>query len=89
MAVPEDGGGPGRKAVLTMFLIFDSGTATLNAEDALTETGIPFELVPIPKDINPNCGFGIEIDAGRLYETMQVLTEAKIHGADLLKIKGD
>jgi hypothetical protein len=44
-----------------IILIFASNTQILNAEDLLEEKGLPFTLVPVPKEVNPNCGLAISI----------------------------
>lgn len=40
-------------------LVFPSNTMVLNVEDLLEELDLPFELVPVPKEVNPNCGLAI------------------------------
>ncbi len=42
-----------------IILVFASNTMVLNAEDWLDEAGLPFELIPVPKEVNPNCGLAI------------------------------
>ena len=42
-----------------IILVFASNTEVLNAEDCLEEADLPFELVPVPKEVNPNCGLAI------------------------------
>ena len=44
-----------------IILIFASNTDILNAEDLLEERGLPFSLVPVPKEVNPNCGLAISL----------------------------
>lgn len=42
-----------------IILVFASNTEVLNVEDLLEEAELPFELVPVPKEVNPNCGLAI------------------------------
>jgi len=42
-----------------IILVFASNTEVLNVEDLLEEMDLPFELVPVPKEVNPNCGLAI------------------------------
>ena len=37
-------------------LVFSSSTMVLNVEELLEERGLVFELIPVPKAVNPNCG---------------------------------
>ncbi len=43
----------------SIILVFASNTQVLNAEDLLDEAGLPFQLIPVPKEVNPNCGLAI------------------------------
>ncbi|MDR0882505.1 MAG: DUF3343 domain-containing protein [Candidatus Adiutrix sp.] len=40
-------------------LVFASSTMVLNVEELLEERGLAFELIPVPKAVNPNCGLAI------------------------------
>lgn len=42
-----------------IILVFASNTEVLNVEDLLEERDLPFELIPVPKEVNPNCGLAI------------------------------
>ncbi|MDR2456234.1 MAG: DUF3343 domain-containing protein [Deltaproteobacteria bacterium] len=42
-----------------IILVFSSNTAILNAEELLESKDLPFILVPVPKEVNPNCGLAI------------------------------
>lgn len=42
-----------------IILVFASNTQVLNAEDLLDDLDLPFELIPVPKEVNPNCGLAI------------------------------
>ena len=42
-----------------IILVFSSNTMILNAEDLLESKDLPFILVPVHKEVNPNCGLAI------------------------------
>jgi hypothetical protein len=44
-----------------IILIFASNTHILNAEDLLEEKDLPFSLIPVPKEVNPNCCLAISL----------------------------
>ncbi|MEW6264865.1 MAG: DUF3343 domain-containing protein [Thermodesulfobacteriota bacterium] len=33
----------------------------LRAEKALLKAGLAFELIPVPKEVNPDCGLALEV----------------------------
>lgn len=53
--------GPRLMTQAAIILVFASNTEVLNAEDLLEEAELPFELVPVPKEVNPNCGLAISL----------------------------
>ncbi|MFW6161270.1 MAG: DUF3343 domain-containing protein [Planctomycetota bacterium] len=44
-----------------VLLIFQSIHRVLAAEAALEAAEIPADLVPVPKEVNPNCGMAITV----------------------------
>ncbi|MDR2947398.1 MAG: DUF3343 domain-containing protein [Candidatus Adiutrix sp.] len=46
-----------------IIFIFASNTEVLNVEDFLEEKDLDFALVPVPKEVNPNCGLAISCPA--------------------------
>jgi hypothetical protein len=46
-----------------VLLIFQSIHHVLAAEKALKATTVPADLVPVPKEISPNCGMAITVAA--------------------------
>jgi len=42
-----------------MVLVFASTTEVLNAEDRLEAGNFNFSLIPVPKEVNPNCGLAL------------------------------
>ena len=79
----RDGGGrPGQEYAwkpetrAEIILVFASNTEVLNVEDLLEEMDLPFELVPVPKEVNPNCGLAISF----LKENRESIFEALAEG---------
>jgi hypothetical protein len=61
---PEDmlgSPGPGEVASVPaeLVLVFASTTEVLNAEDRLEAGDFNFALIPVPKEVNPNCGLAL------------------------------
>jgi len=44
-------------------LIFSSSNQLLNAEDALTDSGLPFRIIPNPKEVHNACGQALAFPA--------------------------
>ena len=44
-----------------LVLVFASTTEVLNAEDRLETEDFDFALIPVPKEVNPNCGLALSI----------------------------
>jgi len=42
-----------------MVLVFASTTEVLSAEDRLETGNFNFSLIPVPKEVNPNCGLAL------------------------------
>ena len=66
-------------SVAEIILVFSSNTAILNAEDLLESKDLPFVLVPVPKEVNPNCGLAISFE-----EPDQDLIMPVLEAADLM-----
>lgn len=56
-------------------LVFESSTALLNAEDILLDHKLACGLVPIPKDMDSNCGSSLEISSDILDNVLSVLNQ--------------
>ncbi|MDR2140436.1 MAG: DUF3343 domain-containing protein [Deltaproteobacteria bacterium] len=61
-----------------IILIFSSNTKILNAEDLLEEMSLPITLVPVPKEVNPNCGLAISFAESQKEKIMTVLLAADL-----------
>jgi len=58
-----------------VLLIFPSIHHVLAAEAALKAAGVPAELVPVPKEINPNCGMAITVATADRARTLDALPD--------------
>jgi len=54
---------PDFSAPAELVLVFASTTEILNAEDRLETEGFNFSLIPVPKEINRNCGLALSFSA--------------------------
>lgn len=45
----------------TRVYILASIHGVLKAEQILERAAVPFELIPVPKEVNPDCGLAIEV----------------------------
>lgn len=70
-------------------LVFPSTTTVLNAEDLLEEDGLAFELIPVPKAVNPNCGLAISFDDQARPEVMRALNRAGLRPSAAYLRRGD
>ncbi len=70
-------------------LVFPSNTMVLNVEDLLEEQGLPFELIPVPKAVNPNCGLAISFTNQARPEIMRALSRAKFRPSAAYRRQGD
>jgi hypothetical protein len=61
-----------------IILVFSSNTKILNAEDLLEEKNLPFTLVPVPKEVNPNCGLAVCFMESQKDRIMPVLKAADL-----------
>ncbi|MDR1395053.1 MAG: DUF3343 domain-containing protein [Deltaproteobacteria bacterium] len=61
-----------------IILVFSSNTKILNAEDLLEEKNLPFVLVPVPKEVNPNCGLAISFLEAHQDRILPVLAAADL-----------
>jgi hypothetical protein len=72
-----------------IILVFSSNTAILNAEDLLDEKGLPFVLVPVPKEVNPNCGLALSLLESDRDLILPVLEAAGLRPAAAYRRQGD
>lgn len=59
-----------------IIMVFASNTEVLNVEDCLEEMELAFELVPVPKEMNANCGLAISFKEKNETEIRTVLAGA-------------
>lgn len=72
-----------------VILVFASTTQTLNAEDLLDGLEMPFELIPVPKAVNPNCGLAISFDEADGPAISQALAGAHLAPESVYHRHGD
>ena len=59
-----------------LVLVFASTTEVLNAEDRLEAGDYDFALIPVPKEVNPNCGMALSFPERIAPDIDRALTEA-------------
>lgn len=69
--------------------IFLSNNHLLNAEDVLEELDLPYELIPVPKQVFSNCGLALSIQAEMFDKIMAALKEAGYEPGTIYKRSGD
>ncbi|MDR1165044.1 MAG: DUF3343 domain-containing protein [Deltaproteobacteria bacterium] len=72
-----------------IILVFASNTRILSAEDFLEERSAPFVLIPVPKEVNPNCGLAISLEEGDAEAVLKVLAEAGLLPESVYYRRGD
>ena len=58
-----------------LVLVFASTTEVLNAEDRLEAGNYNFSLIPVPKEVNPNCGLALSIPEEKATDIERALAE--------------
>lgn len=58
--------------------LFESVHRVMRAEKILKEKGIPTDLIPVPREINSDCGVAVEVDFELGKEALDVLEENRI-----------
>ncbi len=51
--------------------LFESVHRVMRAEKVLKEKGIAVDLIPVPREINSDCGVAVELDTGSGEETLK------------------
>jgi hypothetical protein len=59
-------------------LLFESVHRVMKAEKILKGKGIKIDLIPVPREINSDCGVAIELSADSEEEAFLLLGESKI-----------
>jgi len=60
-----------------VLLIFRSIHDVLAAERALGEAGVGADLVPVPKEINPNCGMAVTVAPGDRVRALEAVGDRR------------
>jgi len=58
--------------------LFGSVHRVMSAEKVLKENGISTDLIPVPREINSDCGVAVEVDAEIGEKALYILEERKI-----------
>jgi len=58
--------------------LFESVHRVMRAEKILKGKGISADLIPVPREINSDCGVAVEVDAGIGEKALHILEEEKI-----------
>jgi hypothetical protein len=69
------------KTMKCVFL-FESVHRVMRAEKILKGRGIAVDLIPVPREINSDCGVAVEVDIGLGEEAMRAFEEDKLSIAE-------
>jgi hypothetical protein len=58
--------------------LFESVHRVMRAEKVLKGRGIAVDLIPVPREVNSDCGVAVEVDTGSGVETLKIFGENKI-----------
>lgn len=58
--------------------LFESIHRVMKAEKLLKGKGVKIDLIPVPREINSDCGVAIEVDAGISQKALLCLEEGNI-----------
>jgi len=58
--------------------LFESVHRVIKAEKLLKGKGIKIDLIPVPREINSDCGVAIEVDVGISEKALLLLEESNI-----------
>ena len=58
--------------------LFESVHRVMRAEKILKGKGVSVDLIPVPRQINSDCGVAVEVDAGVGEKALHFLEEGKI-----------
>jgi hypothetical protein len=58
--------------------LFESVHRVIKAEKLLNAKGIKVDLIPVPREINSDCGVAVEVDAGIGEKALLLLEESNI-----------
>jgi hypothetical protein len=72
-----------------LVLVFASNTEVLNAEDRLEAGNFKFALIPVPKEVNPNCGLALSISGENASAINQALAQAGLNPLSIYQRRGE
>jgi len=62
--------------------LFESVHRVMRAEKILKGRGIGVDLIPVPREINSDCGVAVEVDVGLGEEAIRIFEENKLSIAE-------
>lgn len=62
--------------------LFESVHRVMRAEKILKGRGIAVDLIPVPREINSDCGVAVEVDVGSGEEATRIFEENKLPVAE-------
>ena len=62
--------------------LFESVHRVMRAEKILKGRGIAVDLIPVPREINSDCGVAVEVDIGLGEEVIRIFEENKLSIAE-------
>jgi hypothetical protein len=71
-----------------LVLVFASTTEVLNAEDRLEAGDFDFALIPVPKEVNPNCGLALSFTEKIFPDIDRALAEAGLEPIAIYRRQG-
>jgi len=76
-------------ALAELVLVFATTTEVLNAEDRLEAGNFNFALIPVPKEVNPNCGLALSFPENTAPEIDRALSAAGLSPIAVYRRQGD
>ncbi|MBW1709773.1 MAG: DUF3343 domain-containing protein [Deltaproteobacteria bacterium] len=71
-----------------LIFLLESIHQVLKAEKALQKADLPFDIIPVPKEINPECGMALETDPKERQRISEALTRSNIKIKSVYRRRG-
>jgi hypothetical protein len=65
-----------------VIIVFRSTHDAIKAKNVLGKEGIPFEVIPTPKEISAECGISLKIEKSLKIQVLQILKSWKVRFRD-------
>jgi hypothetical protein len=69
-------------------LVFRSVHDVLEAERRMKERGMAYRLIPVPKQVNPNCGLALQVDCREVGAVQAVLADLQSRLNGVYTVRG-